>query len=730
MDTLTPYRHVWLLDYEFTAPDGNRPAPLCLVARDVKTGELVRRWLGGGDPPSPPFDTGPRSLFVAFYSSAEWGCHQALGWPTPSRVLDLCVEFKCLTSGLPVPAGRGLIGALVYHGLDGIDALDKAEMRQLAIRGGEYSEAERTALLDYCQTDVDALARILPAMLPRIDLPRALLRGRYMVAAARMEWNGVPIDTDTLQLLLANWDRIKCRLVEAINGEYGVYVPTGRRDIDPGTAFGAGVLAEAKAWGVDPHRLADAAHFVWQEERASAAALAEARRAARKVTGLSSGRIDLWEAAGRDHSDFPGLDATARQLAGAYPELGIGRGYRGEDGVDDTDYAAGLWEVLRRRDDKSRPRHHLDILRRAAEMVAAGGTAEYCGPMTFSAKRWEEYLARRGISWPRLESGALALDKDTFREMAKAYPAEVGAIRELRHTLSEMRLNRLAVGADGRNRTLLSAFGARTGRNQPSNTKFIFGPSTWLRSLIKPGPGRAVGYCDWSQQELAIAAALSGDLKMQEAYISGDFYLTFAKMAGAAPPDATKATHAAVREQFKTVALGVLFGLSEVGLARRLDTTRAGARHLLRLHREAFRTFWDWSDLVEIQAILTGRLRTEFGWTVHVGKDVNPRSLRNFPMQGHGAEMMRIACCLATERGITVCCPVHDALLIESATDAIDETVARTQACMREASEVVLPSFPLRTDAKVVRYPDRYEDPRGARMWRAVRVILDGIEGR
>ena len=40
-----------------------------------------------------------------------------------------------------------------------------------------------------------ALERLLPAMLPKIDLPRALLRGRYMYAAARMEWNGVPIDT-------------------------------------------------------------------------------------------------------------------------------------------------------------------------------------------------------------------------------------------------------------------------------------------------------------------------------------------------------------------------------------------------------------------------------------------------------------------------------------------------------------------------------------------------------
>src|SRR5262249_31477835 len=157
---------------------------------------------------------------------------------------------------------------------------------------------------------------------------------------------------------------------------------------------------------------------------------------------------------------------------------------------------------------------------------------------------WAGYLARKGIPWPRLASGALALDDDTFREMARAYPAEVGPIRELRYTLSQLRLNGLAGGGGGRNRLLLSAFAARTGRTQPSNPRFIFGPSTWLRSLIRPGPGRAVAYVDWSAQELGIAAALSGDGAMQEAYLSGDPYLWLARRVGAVPPDATKKTHA------------------------------------------------------------------------------------------------------------------------------------------------------------------------------------------
>jgi hypothetical protein len=308
--------------------------------------------------------------------------------------------------------------------------------------------------------------------------------------------------------------------------------------------------------------------------------------------------------------------------------------------------------------------------------------------------------------------------------MAKAYPSEVGPIRELRHTLSQMRLNELAVGPDGRNRALLSAFRSRTGRNQPSNSRFVFGPSAWLRSLIRPGPGRAVAYVDWSQQELGIAAALSRDPHMMEAYRSGDFYLTFAKMAGAVPADATKATHGRERDRFKTVALGVLYGLSAEGLARKLGEPPCRGRELLDLHRRTFRQFWSWSDGVETAAMLSGELRTVFGWTLHVGPDANPRSLRNFPMQGNGAEMMRLAACLATESGLMVCAPVHDAFLIEAPAARIEADTAAMQAAMREASELVLPGFPLKTDAKIVRHPDRFTHPRGERLWAVVAGLL------
>jgi hypothetical protein len=218
---LAQFGEVWAVDFEFTAPPGERPAPICMVARELHSGRTIRLWQDQFGS-APPFSVGPETLFVAYYASAELGCFRALGWPAPSNVVDLFVEFRDRANGLELPAGRGLVGALVYHGLDHIDAVEKDEMRAIAIRGGPFTESERSGLLEYCESDVIALARLLPAMLPRIDLQRALLRGRYMAAAAAMEHNGVPIDTATLAQLRAQWDAIKDELIAAVD-DHGIY---------------------------------------------------------------------------------------------------------------------------------------------------------------------------------------------------------------------------------------------------------------------------------------------------------------------------------------------------------------------------------------------------------------------------------------------------------------------------------------------------------------------------
>ena len=286
----------------------------------------------------------------------------------------------------------------------------------------------------------------------------------------------------------------------------------------------------------------------------------------------------------------------------------------------------------------------------------------------------------------------------------------------------------LAVGRDGRNRCLLSAFGSQTARNQPSTARFIFGRPAWMRGLIRPEPGWGLAYVDWSQQEFAIAAALSGDESMQDAYESGDPYIALAIQAGAVPRQATKETHGDVRERFKQCVLGVQYGMGEETLARRLGLSTAHARELLNHHREAYPKFWRWSQAAVDTAMLHGWIHTVYGWVLHVGPRTRWRSIANFPMQANGAEMLRIACILASERGVRICAPVHDAILIEAREQELEEAVAVACAAMADASRAVLDGFKLRTDVRPVVHPDRLMEDRGVTMWNLVMNALETIE--
>lgn len=344
---------------------------------------------------------------------------------------------------------------------------------------------------------------------------------------------------------------------------------------------------------------------------------------------------------------------------------------------------------------------------------------------TFKEALFETYLSHKQIPWPRLDSGRLALDRDTFSNMSKRYPA-VQPLHELRKTLGELKLNKLAVGRDSRNRTILSPFAAKTGRNQPSTTKFVFGPAKWVRGLIKPAEGMALAYCDWSSQEIAIAAALSGDELLWDAYHTGDPYLAFAIAAGLAPPDATKQTHKAIRNRCKAVVLGTNYGMSAYGVAQAAKIHELEAKALLQKHRETYRKFWAWAENNKDRGLLGLKLETCFGWPIQVtAGDAKPNTFLNWPMQAHGAEMMRIACILAVERGIKLCAPIHDALLIEAPLDQIDSEVVRLKECMSEASEAVLGDGKVcRVDADIVRYPDRYMDEHGQEMWDQIMGLL------
>ena len=554
MDPLSSFREIWAADFEYRAPPGERPDPVCLVARELRTGREVRLFREElRCCPLPPYPTHAGSLFVAYNAPAELSCHLVLDWPTPRRILDLYAEFRWLNSGRRAtwPGGFGLVGALTFFGLDPLDGAEKNAMRELAMSDGSFSPQEAHALLQYCAGDVAATAELFERAVPFFDLQRALLRGRYMDAVARMVHRGIPLDTPLYESLREHWSSIKRRLIDEVDNRYGVY-----------------------------------------------------------------------------------------------------------DGI------------------------------------------------TFKQSRFVAFVEGLGVPWPMTSCGRPCLDRKTFEQQAKRFPV-LEDLRYLRELLNELKNFELEVGSDSRNRTSLFPFGTATGRNAPSTTGFIFGLPAFLRSLIRPPAGYSLAYVDWSAQEIAIAAALSGDDAMIDAYRSGDPHLGFAVQAGLAPKDATKETHTHEREIAKGCGFGVMYGMGGRALAARLGCSLAEAEELLALHRRTYPRFWRWVEGAVEHGFLYGKLHTVHGWQRNVTPETRNNQLQNFCIQGAGADMLRLACCFAIDVGVEIVAPVHDAILVQAPTREIETAVLKTRETMERASRHVLSELTVRTDSKVVSYPDR-----------------------
>jgi DNA polymerase I len=575
---LSLFKNIFVIDFEFVADPGERPKPVCVVFHEINSGETKKVWLEGKDPITinPPYPIGEDSLFIAYYSSAEWNCHLALGWPLPANVIDLYTEFRNITNGL-LGVSKSLLGACKHYGVTTISETEKDSARIRIMQGPPYSEEEKSYIMEYCASDVLETIELFENMIAdsNFDIPRALLRGRYMEAVATMEHNGIPIDIDTLNSLKENWVQIQERLIQDIDRDYVVYEGT-----------------------------------------------------------------------------------------------------------------------------------------------------------TFKINKFEQYLNDNGIAWPRTEKGNLELKDDTFKQMCLRYP-QLQKLKDLRYILGQLRLSDIPVGSDSRNRCLLSPFASKTGRNQPSTSKFMFGPAVWLRSLIKPEKGKVLAYVDYSQQEFMIAAALSNDEEMKAAYTSGDPYLSFAKKAGAAPEEATKSTHETVRDLFKQCVLGVQYGMGPESLAFRIGKSTPYAQELLHHHKRVYSKYWAWCDHVLDTTLLNRRITTCFGWQMYVfGKErKEARTIKNFPCQATGAEILRIACILLVENGIKIIAPIHDAILIECEESEADETILLAQKLMTKASTIVLgPENPIKTEAKIIGYPDRYTDKRGIETWDRIINILGELK--
>lgn len=347
--------------------------------------------------------------------------------------------------------------------------------------------------------------------------------------------------------------------------------------------------------------------------------------------------------------------------------------------------------------------------------------------LKFKTQKFAKYLMDNKMSWPLTDKGNLKTDEDSWKDMTKTYPhlQPLADIMQLRGKLKNFRL---ACGKDGRNRGAIKPFTAVTGRNAPK-IECVFTNSTWLRGLIKPQAEKVVAYTDYAAQEFLIAAVLSKDQNMLDAYESGDPYLYFAKLVKAIPLEGTKKSHKPIRDLYKTGCLAIQYGTGAGSLAVRLNRPLATAQEIIRQHQYVFPKYWSWKEHVSTQAKLNKFIQTRFGWKMHVVRDYTHKedmTIGNFLMQATGNDILRVACYLLNEKGYNVVAPVHDAVLTEVSAATADQDIHAIETIMAEASQVVIGKR-LRTETVTVRYPDRYLDERGKETWQKVERILTEI---
>ena len=220
-------------------------------------------------------------------------------------------------------------------------------------------------------------------------------------------------------------------------------------------------------------------------------------------------------------------------------------------------------------------------------------------------------------------------------------------------------------------------------------------------------------------------------MALLEACESGDVYLGIAGQLGFLSESMSAQERKAVRNLFKTVVLGIQYGLGARSLAIRTGISLSEAGEILARLRARFRVFEDYARSVVERAGLLLEVSTPYGWIMQCPSGINPRTVRNFPIQSTGAEVLHVACILAERRGIEVVAPVHDAIMAEASIDQAEDVSAALDRCMRDASAIVLRGYELPTDVQLIgagQEHQRYYDDRGEAMWNTVTKLVNKLE--
>jgi DNA polymerase I len=225
---------VVFIDSEFDAKkgQGERPGPpVCFCAIEIdQDGRVFEHRLAAPYPERPSWDRGDSFLTVGFALSAEAGSMLHLGWPFPKPAIDLYAEYMVIhnTEMSRGDGGKGpgpsLIDACRRYRVAGMGKAVKDDMRSLAFTKSDHTPEEIGVLQDYCIEDNWMVVRLYRAMLPRLDLLRAPLRGAFMMETERIRWRGKPIDMHTYRLAENRAPAIRSKMRSELNRKLGTEI--------------------------------------------------------------------------------------------------------------------------------------------------------------------------------------------------------------------------------------------------------------------------------------------------------------------------------------------------------------------------------------------------------------------------------------------------------------------------------------------------------------------------
>ena len=247
---------------------------------------------------------------------------------------------------------------------------------------------------------------------------------------------------------------------------------------------------------------------------------------------------------------------------------------------------------------------------------------------------------------------------------------------------------------DGRLHGQLHAGGAVTGRYTSTDPNLQNIPTDpEFRGFFRAPAGRVLIDVDYSQLELRVFAALSGDAKMIAAFEEGwDYHDLVVQRLGC------------TRRQAKAINFGIIFGKGAASLAVDLGIDDVTAGEYLRAWDEQAPTGAVWRDSSPVLYAAQQGVRTARRWIDYLDDDdaeisANTRP-KNYPVQGGAADVMHRAMRLLFERyrdwpgGVLPVLTVHDEILVEADTAVADQVGALLAGVMVEAFRDVLPNGP------------------------------------